>query len=111
MSLACQLSRLTPKYVASCPLPINQPTHATNARRHRAGDAARSGAKDARAAADLDEQRGALAAARSAVADKAQAVDGEARELALQRADFERQVEAFQAQVAGRVGWKGSKVP
>ena len=50
-------------------------------------------------AADLERQREAVAAARAAAADKARAVDAEARELAQQRAELEQQLAAFQVQV------------
>lgn len=60
------------------------------------------GAIDAQAAvgaADLREQRAAAAAVRAAAAEQARALDKEAADLALQRAELERQLETFQAQV------------
>lgn len=56
-------------------------------------------AKAAASAADLQEQRAAVAAVRAAAAEKSRALDEEARELALQRAELERQLQAFQEQV------------
>jgi hypothetical protein len=61
-------------------------------------------------ATDLEEQRAAVAAVRSAAAEQARVLDEERRDLALQRAEFERQLEAFQAQVCRgrgfRQGWQ-----
>ena len=56
-------------------------------------------AQAAAGAADLQEQRAAAAAVRAAVTEQARALDKEAANLALQRAELERQLETFRAQV------------